>query len=425
MRKFAWILAATLGLGLAACGGGGDSGSSSTSATGKGTGGTGITQPVTGTMLAADATAVPTDSSATNTVPVTVSATGIVNQPMVSVTICQPNTGATLNCTTVPNVLVDTESFGLRVYASALPATVGSLTQQTIGGKTLAECAIFGTGHTWGSVRNADVKMSGEIATDVPINILADSTGPQPTDCQQNTYVDTAANMKANGILGIGTMAQDCGLDCQNGIVSKAYYVSDGTTSTSTMVPVTQQVTNPVSKFLVDNNGVILEMRQVSDTGSATASGTLVFGIDTKSNNALAGTGAMLLATTESGDFTATYNGVTLNQSFFDSGSNALYFPDSSFARTSNGFYLPTTTVGRSATISSTNLASATVGFNIANALTLASNGAYAMNNLGGYLAGMFDFGIPFFYGRHVYYGIGGTSSIGGGAGPYVAYTSS
>lgn len=40
-------------------------------------------------------------------------------------------------------------------------------------------------------------------------------------------------------------------------------------------------------------------------------------------------------------------------------------------------------------------------------------------------MSGQFDFGIPFFYGRHVFYGIGGRTSPTGLTGPYVAYASS
>jgi hypothetical protein len=53
----------------------------------------------------------------------------------------------------------------------------------------------------------------------------------------------------------------------------------------------TQQVTHPATMLTQDNNGVILEMSQVADGGSSTATGTLVFGIDTQSNNVLNGAG--------------------------------------------------------------------------------------------------------------------------------------
>jgi hypothetical protein len=35
------------------------------------------------------------------------------------------------------------------------------------------------------------------------------------------------------------------------------------------------------------------------------------------------------------------------------------------------------------------------------------------------------DIGMPFFYGRHMYYGISGQPASSAGAGPYVAYVSS
>ena len=53
----------------------------------------------------------------------------------------------------------------------------------------------------------------------------------------------------------------------------------------------------------------------------------LVFGIATQTNNGLGS--AFVLATDGSSNFITTYMGKTLNGSFIDSGSNGLFFPDS------------------------------------------------------------------------------------------------
>jgi Protein of unknown function (DUF3443) len=86
---------------------------------------------------------------------------------------------------------------------------------------------------------------------------------------------------------------------------------------------------------------------------------------------------------------------------------------------------LQATTLARSVSIAISSLATATIDFNVANANTLFASGNYAFNDMASYMTGIFDMGIPFFYGRHVYFGITGTTSSGGGVGPYVAITSS
>jgi hypothetical protein len=350
---------------------------------------------------------------------------------MVSVTVCKPGSSAASDCSTIDNVLVDTGSFGLRLYASAVPsATLSTLTTQTqtSTSDTIAECAIFGSGYTWGTVRSADIKMSSEIAQNVPIHIMTDPslTESAPSECQVSTALSTPALLGANGILGIGVRPQDCGSSCVSGTQSQAYYACSSSTCTATTQALTLQVGNPVQYFSTDKNGVIIEMPQVSDSGASSASGTLVFGIDTQTNNVLSGTGAIIFTTDAYGDFTATYNGTSFtDNAFFDTGSNGLFFQDASISRSSQSWFTPSSTLSLSAAITGANSSAATIAFNIANATTLFATSDYAFNNLGGYLFGTFDFGASFFYGRHVYFGITGTTSTGGGTGPYVSYVSS
>ncbi|WP_232624453.1 DUF3443 family protein [Paraburkholderia ginsengisoli] len=435
MRRFAWAIVAMLGISLSACGGSGGGGSSA-STTGDTTthapanapaGTTGVTSAST-----PEPSAIPTANAALNTVPVLVSSTpfAVRNFPMVNVTICTPKTNATSNCSTIDNVLIDTGSFGLRLFASAVPAaTLSTLPTQTgpSTGSRIAECTQFGSGYTWGTVRNADIGMSGEIAQDVPIQVISDPSLTQsaPTDCQQSAALSTPLSLGANGILGVGVNPRDCGVSCTSGDQSGFYYACDSSACTAVTQALNQQVANPVHFFAVDNNGIVLEMPQVAANGSASASGTLVFGIDTQSNNMLAGTGATVLTTDQYGNFNAAYNGATFaGSAFFDSGSTDLFFQDASIDLNSLRFYVPGSTLSRAVTITGQNNATTSINFTVANALALLTSDNYAFNNLAHYMAGTFDFGIPFFYGRHVYVGIAGTSSSGGGTGPYVAYVS-
>jgi hypothetical protein len=320
-RTMAWAFVAVLFAVFAACGGGG--GSSSTSQTGNSTGST--------------PAATPTSSTAANTVPVLVAATHFnrANSALTSVTVCTPDSQATSNCTTIYNVLVDTESFGLRLFASAIPSTtLGTLTgqTQTPGGATIAECAIFGSGYAWGTVRNADIRMAGEVGQNVPIQVITDPLlmASAPADCQVQPALDTPGDLGANGILGVGVAPQDCGSQCASNSPAGFYYACSGSTCSVANQALAAQVGNPVQYFATDNNGVVLEMQPVASTGASSAMGTLVFGIDTQSNNTLAGSGATLLPTDSTGDFNATYNGVTYSgNSYFDSGSSVLFFQDS------------------------------------------------------------------------------------------------
>lgn len=404
-----WLAVLSVSVLLAACGGGGgDSGNSSVSGGGGSSNGPN-TQP--------------TASTASNTVPITVGpgAHNFVNIPNVSVTVCAPGTST---CQTIDNIQLDTGSYGLRLASDAATQIMGSLpvNASTSGGQ-LAECTQFADGFTWGTVRTADVKIGGETASGIPIQIvgdLPDSTVPL-NGCVNGSNESTSRQLGANGILGVGVAATDCGSDCTNAATSNYYSCPSGTNCSAVAVGMAQQVVNPVTKFAVNNNGVIVQLPPVT-TSAASATGTLVFGIGTQSNNTLM-TGATSYQSTAFGNLMGNYKGTAVT-TIIDSGSNGLFFTDSTLptcTSTFTDFYCPANPTALSATVSGLNNTTGTVNFTVQNAQTLAASGTnYALNGLAGSIGSiptLFDFGLPFFFGRYVYFGF----NTNGNA-PYIAF---
>ncbi|MCX7244971.1 MAG: DUF3443 family protein [Burkholderiales bacterium] len=384
---------------LVACGGGSSSSSSSDS----------------------DQSSLPSVNLSANSISINVGAGTAknVNTPYVSVTICQPGTNI---CKTVDNILLDTGSTGLRVLASTITSL--QLTQVVVNYAPILECASFISGDAWGPVKLADVKMSAEVASSIPIQILADpsySTIPSACGGSQNTQISTT--LKTNGILGIGLFIND----------DQSYFNCVPTALNNCRISLSLapnlQVQNPVAAFPVNNNGVIIKLPSVSATGAKLVTGSLTFGIDTQTNNS--SVGSYVIPTNSSGLFTTIFNNTTFNSSFIDSGSNGLYFPSGSLSSvlvncssfTLSGFYCPAVTQSYMASLTLKNNVLSNVSFSAANAKTLVANGNYAYNNITGQIGGnLFDWGLPFFFGKSVFIGITGRTSSAG-IGPYYAYT--
>ena len=352
-----------------------------------------------------------------------------------SVEVCEP--GSSTNCTTVPNVLVDTGSTGLRLLSGAvsqlsLPAVTDA------GSNDVQECIQFiSLAYIWGPVVQADIHLAGESASSASIHIISESPQyPVPPSCLSlgtNGAVDynSVSALGANGILGVANLQQDCGSGCaaaSNGI--PMYYSCPSGNCQITSVPAAStkgQVWNPVALFASDNNGVLVTLPSVAAGGAATASGSLIFGIGTQSNNALGS--AQVYAVTQDLYFTTTYNGTQYTDSFIDSGSNALYFLDSATlghieCSDNPGWYCPASTLNLTVTNAGTNGTSGSVSFSIENADTLFDTRYAAFNDLGGDsgnspASDYFDFGVPFFFGRNVFVGIGGKTVTGVTNAPY------
>ena len=437
-KKFlALIVVASVGLSVG-CGGGSSSSSSSSSGSGSsGSSGSG--------------------STAANELPISVDGGPLASQPggiyangaFASVTICVP--GSTSNCVTVDNLLVDTGSFGLRVLESA----VSSLNLPTVNasnGSVAYDCVSFADGSfLWGQVQAATLTVGGETASNVPIQVVSDSTANIPTSCSNNNLTEdenTQASLLANGILGVGLEPYDCGPACDPSAggapPAPAYYTCASLPCTPQFVAEANQVTNPVIKFSTDNNGVIVELPAVSGS-AATVSGSLIFGIGTESNNQLPSSATVftLLCDTFTTAFDGQSYGSTLDPSsptgcsgpgsFIDSGSNGLFFPNT----TANipvcpgdlsPFYCPSSLLSLSATNIDPNNTGTTkvTNFSINNTQELFTS--YSTNAAFATLGGLnppnygFDWGLPFFYGVNVYSAIDGQTVTGQTSPPWWAY---
>jgi len=355
---------------------------------------------------------------------------GTVNIPFISVTVCAPGTST---CQTISNIDVDTGSVGLRILASKLSVALPS---QVSGGATIAECLQFVDGFVWGPTETADIQIlnTGERATGVHVQVIDDtnSFAAVPQNCSNSggTNDNSVQRLGAYGILGVGNFRQDCGIGCTAG-TGGPYYSCVSGTCTQGPVLLSQQVQNPVSMFATDNNGVVVKLPSIPAAGASNINGSLVFGINTQSNNALGN--ATVLTLDGSAEFTTMFGtpSTPYPRSFVDSGSNAIFFLNSAITGIpacpgpASAFYCPTTSVNLAATNQGMNGTSSNVAFTVANFNTLSPSFS-GFNDLAGKFdtpRPAFDWGLSFFYGRNVFVGLeGGTNALPAGTGQFVAY---
>lgn len=411
-------------LAVMSCGGGnsigGGMGGGGTGGGGTGGGGMGGGGTVTGANVASVTVgAGPAGVNALNTL-------------YTSVTVCVP--GSTTECQTIDNIQVDTGSYGLRLLSQVVTLTLPVAPAASGGG--LVECTEFVDGYSWGPVVLVDLQIAGESARSVPVQLIGDSRYPTvPSNCQSGgpTSEDTVTTFGANGILGIGPFAQDCGPSCAASIpgpIIQYYSCSTPTVCQGSIVPINAQVQNPVTMFATDNNGSIISLPPVAATGAANVTGYLIFGIDTESNN-MSGTETVVPVSTGSGYVTTVFQTRMLADSFIDSGSNATYFDDSSLTQcpsspgsnpTLGAFYCPAGPVSVTAALVLANNSTVNETTVVASANSV-GNSVTAYPGLAGTNpdASSFDWGLPFFYGRRVANAIEGASTSVG-TGPYIAF---
>jgi hypothetical protein len=364
-------------------------------------------------------------------------ALGAANIPYVTVTVCAP--GSSTQCATVDHVFLDTGSIGLRVLRSAvaslnLPAlqVPADVAHNTPAGAAV-QCYPFVLGAVWGPLATADVRIAQETAATIPVQLIDDLTPPTyavPPDCtaaaQPGELMNSAASLQAKGILGVGMLGYDCGHGCAIGDYSSGhviYYSCAGTGCAAAALPSSLQTQNPVVHFPVDNNGTLIVLPALPESGASVAKGRLVFGIGTQTNNQIPASAKMLFVDANPASATylslsTTVGATSFPDSYIDSGSNALFFDDGSIAHTcqssagsQSGWYCPSSTLQRSAVMSDGSGTQAAVNFSVANADTLfgTSNTAFAdLAGTTGTNSSAFAWGLSFFYGRAVFTSIWG-----------------
>jgi hypothetical protein len=424
-RLRAWLVPGLVAM-LAACGGGN---SSVTTITGGGTSTASI-----GPVVAIDE---PQGANTTEIIvdsgPATGFSLGVANLPYVTVTVCAP--GSSSRCVTIDHVFLDTGSIGFRVLRSEVAALELPLLPSPSGSGTVVECYPFVVGAVWGPMARADLAVGGELASGLPIQIIDDDSRPiaQPTaDCQHaanGQLLNSVKTLQAKAVLGVGMLRYDCGLICDLGDYTGGYtlyYHCEGADKcTPAAVPTELQVQNPVTYFPTDNNGTIVILPPLPELGASLARGRLVFGIGTQANNQLAPGAPIFWVESDPSSpsylyLSATMAGVQYANSYIDSGSNALFFDDTSLSTqctangSSGGWYCPPTSQSRMAQIRDGFGTSASVDFTIANAELLFATSNTAYETLGGAAGaanpGAFVWGLSFFYGRSVYTSIWGQS---------------
>ena len=222
-------------------------------------------------------------------------------------------------------------------------------------------------------------------------------------------------------------IAYDCGLACANGDYSSGYtlYYSCTATCVPAALPANLQVQNPVTYFATDNNGTLIALPKLPAFGAGTATGRLVFGIGTQTNNQIPATAAIMHVDVNPADstylyFTTTAASIRYPDSYIDSGSNAYFFDDASVAQgcqnttgAASNWYCPATALQRTAVISDNTGASASVAYEVVNADALFATSSLGLDDLAGSItagSSSFVWGLPFFYGRTVYTSIWGQS---------------
>ncbi|MBM4252353.1 MAG: DUF3443 family protein [Deltaproteobacteria bacterium] len=344
------------------------------------------------------------------------------NQACVSVTICEPGTS---NCQTIKNLLLDTGSVGIRLFASVVTLKLPPIRVEQ---GEIAECIGFADQSSqWGPIVEADIKLAEEPTIKLPMQLINSAYAQMPGPCsiEQSVPDVSPAQTGFNGIFGVGLFKQD--YPAVNSVVDSPFYAcKDGK---CTQIVYDQGLKNPVASLPQDNNGVLIKLPAIGEGGATSASGVMILGIGTQENNAPGGLTAYPVR--YPGLYAAMFTPYSSRpvSSFIDSGTNHLVLPKIDvlpLCDEKQAFVCPASAQNFYATtMGSGGKPTGEVKFQIANAASLLNSDNMVFATLGARgtdgLANVIDWGLPFFFGRTVAIGFEGKKSPLG-SGMYWAY---
>lgn len=366
--------------------------------------------------------------AASNVLPMRVHHNAVVqaaNQPTVSVTLCVPGHTDVDHCQTIPDILVDTGAAGLRIMSEALkPSLRTAFAPETHHGMAVAECLLYVQSAAWGSVAQADVWLGTDPTLDkgtkpqygkmVPFQLIGDSRVPAPPlGCNsQGPLEDTVEDFGSNGTIGVSPDTLDH---------NPLYYTCTASSCTRQRLAETQQVPNPVGRLPDDNNGVILQMDALSNGRvQESSNGKLILGIGTEDNNKLAPNTKIAYVNEDMGMKSITLRvgskpASTFNALYydaFDSGTNTLTFPSLNGLSTlypGRWWYNPDKPEVVSMSVTDDKGAT-TAGYAFTVAPTAEKDFEHyaALGQLGGHEDRMVLIGLPYFYGKTLYFAMKG-----------------
>jgi hypothetical protein len=328
--------------------------------------------------------------SAPNVIPVHVDgASPWKNIPEISVTLCVPGTS---NCQTIPHILVDTASTGLRVYAQAIHLPLQS--ELDPQGNPIAECV-----WAFGYIKRADIALGGLKAPNLPLQVLESTDPNMPSNC---TPDETPYDPNSyNGMLGLSPSMHD--------VQTWNFYSCGNGGCVSASVPPEQMPQNPVSAFPTDNNGYAVKFPGISAQGVESVTGHLIFGLGTRPNNQLPFVLNPIVPQATWGQFKVESNGNTYT-SAFDTGTWQYNFPAlGADVCTDNASMLcPASPLQvQVKLVDATGATVHTATLHVANYDDFPSTNN-AFNDIATTVAGSNDLmlGMPFFYGKTIYFAI-------------------